>query len=140
MTLKTLRDLASYHADVSRAMSQAPATATVPPEAVRDSANRHQNWSNELTKLAEAFTAFSPIFNQRNSTLFSSSPMIKITVTYTLGFTGPALEIRNLFCREAATKPIPSRNPLTETKFNDLLQRVAQEAFDKGRSFKLTES
>ena len=43
--------------------------------------------------------------------------------------------IRTLFCQEAAAKPQHNRNPLVETKFNDLLASIAQSAFDAGRSF-----
>lgn len=44
-------------------------------------------------------------------------------------------EIRTLFCRESANSPIPERNPITETKFNALLDRIAQIAFEEGRRF-----
>jgi hypothetical protein len=43
-------------------------------------------------------------------------------------------EIRTLFCREAAKTP-DGKNPLTETNFNGLLEKIAQAAFDEGRRF-----
>ena len=45
-----------------------------------------------------------------------------------------AMEIRTLFCRVAAAKA-SDENPLVGTNFNDLLQKVAQEAFDDGRAY-----
>ena len=43
-----------------------------------------------------------------------------------------ATQIRTLFCRQFH---IETPNPLTETNFNDLLQKIAQKAFDEGRRF-----
>lgn len=55
---------------------------------------------------------------------------IKIEVTYTPD-EPLAGSIRTLFCRESKGKG----NPLLETGFNELLQRIAQAAFDEGRRF-----
>lgn len=46
--------------------------------------------------------------------------------------TGPASDIRTLFCREAGNG---NRNPLIETNFNHLLDQIVQEAFDEGRDY-----
>jgi hypothetical protein len=47
-----------------------------------------------------------------------------------------ASELRNLICRESAYVPTEKpRNPLMETNFNELLERVVQYAFDEGRRF-----
>lgn len=43
--------------------------------------------------------------------------------------------IRVLFCRESAAKNSSDRNPLIETDFNDLLQKLTQTAFDEGRVY-----
>ena len=45
------------------------------------------------------------------------------------------MRIRTLFCRESSATNPPERNPLIETKFNDLLEKIAQEAFDEGRAY-----
>jgi hypothetical protein len=59
--------------------------------------------------------------------------MIKETVEYSPDG-DYAMEIRTLFCRVAAAKA-SAENPLIETNFNDLLDKVAQEAFDDGRAY-----
>jgi hypothetical protein len=48
---------------------------------------------------------------------------------------GDDLKLRILFCRESAATNPPERNPLIETSFNDLLQKLAQKAFDEGRAY-----
>jgi len=46
-----------------------------------------------------------------------------------------AISIRSLFCRESYNPKNPDRNPLLETKFNEYLSEIAQEAFNEGRKF-----
>lgn len=47
-----------------------------------------------------------------------------------------ATEIRILFCKVASSRAYPPTiNPLIETNFDDLLQKVAQAAFDEGRAY-----
>lgn len=41
-------------------------------------------------------------------------------------------ELRNILCRVSTKK---DWNPLTETNFNELLDKLAQEAFDAGRNY-----
>jgi hypothetical protein len=50
-----------------------------------------------------------------------------------------ASEIRTLFCRVSAQKHPDGYNPLSDTKFNELLDRIAQVAFDEGMRFKYPE-
>lgn len=56
--------------------------------------------------------------------------MIQIQIIYTPD-TEAANNIRTLFCKESQRQD----NPLIETNFNELLQEVAQIAFDEGRNF-----
>lgn len=42
-----------------------------------------------------------------------------------------AFELRTLFCKEDKT----GRNPLIETPFNALLEKICQTAFDEGREY-----
>lgn len=46
-----------------------------------------------------------------------------------------ASEIRGILCKETYSIPIEGRNPLMETDFNLLLQKITQSAFDAGMSF-----
>jgi hypothetical protein len=46
-----------------------------------------------------------------------------------------ALEIRTLFCRESTKKP-NGDNPLSTTNFNELLNQIAQAAFEEGLIFR----
>lgn len=48
---------------------------------------------------------------------------------------GAASDIRGLFCALAAREPVPNWNPLVETNFNKLLEKIAQVAFEEGRQF-----
>ena len=45
------------------------------------------------------------------------------------------VRIRTLFCQESMVTKAPGRNPLVETNFNELLEAIAQRAFDEGRMF-----
>ncbi len=45
--------------------------------------------------------------------------------------------IRRLFCNETYETRELKYDPLHETNFNELLARIAQTAFDKGRAFNL---
>jgi hypothetical protein len=65
--------------------------------------------------------------------------MIEVVINYS-PTSNAADEIRGLFCEESIMKPVEGRNPLIETKFNALLSRIAQEAFNEGRAFKLKDS
>ena len=60
--------------------------------------------------------------------------MITEIVKYSSG-SDDAMRVRMLFCRESSATNPPERNPLIETKFNDLLEKIAQEAFDEGRAY-----
>lgn len=60
--------------------------------------------------------------------------MIKEIVEYS-PYGDVAQEIRTLFCKIALADYHSEKNPLIETNFNDLLQKVAQEAFDEGRVY-----
>ena len=40
------------------------------------------------------------------------------------------VRIRTLFCQESMVTKAPGRNPLVETNFNELLEAIAQRAFD----------
>lgn len=47
-----------------------------------------------------------------------------------------ASTIRTLFCVESLNKDnLPAGNPLLETNFNEHLDIIVQEAFDKGRAY-----
>jgi hypothetical protein len=59
----------------------------------------------------------------------------EIIIKHSAGAGAVATEIRTLFCRESADMNPPDRNPLVETRFNELLDRIAQEAFNEGRLF-----
>jgi len=50
-----------------------------------------------------------------------------------------ALDIRTLACQLASAHP-DGQNPLETTEFNKLLDKVAQQAFDAGRKFKIEAS
>jgi len=43
--------------------------------------------------------------------------------------------IRVLLCQVAAAQPKEGWNPLTDTPFNDLLDRIAENAFQAGRRY-----
>lgn len=58
--------------------------------------------------------------------------MTEIKVIYRTD-TDAASDIRALFCRESGRR---NENPLMKTNFNELLDKVAQDAFDAGRKFK----
>jgi hypothetical protein len=56
--------------------------------------------------------------------------MIEVKVIYS-SESNEAYEIRTLFCQESKREG----NPLMETNFNSLLQKIVQDAFDAGRTF-----
>lgn len=60
--------------------------------------------------------------------------MIKEIVEYSPD-SEEVMEIRVLFCKVALEAYPPTKNPLVETIFNDLLQKIAQKAFDEGRAY-----
>ena len=60
--------------------------------------------------------------------------MIKETVEYSPD-SDDSMRIRVLYCRESSATNLPERNPLIETDFNDLLQKITQTAFDEGRAY-----
>jgi len=60
--------------------------------------------------------------------------MITVTVSYRSD-AEEAYELRRLFCEESAKEPVESRNPLVETNFNELVNALAQTAFDEGRNY-----
>lgn len=60
--------------------------------------------------------------------------MINIIVKYTPDG-NEANELRALLCMVARKPPTIGGSPLTETNFNELLDQVAQQAFDDGRRF-----
>lgn len=62
--------------------------------------------------------------------------MIEVNVIYTPDWDEPSTyQIRGLFCTESAKNNKEDRNPLMETKFNELLNQIAQKAFDEGREY-----
>lgn len=57
---------------------------------------------------------------------------VEIKTIYHLDPCGDALTIRTLFCKESVATNRASRNPLIETSFNALLDKIAQDAFNEG--------